>query len=175
MSAEVNFFELFQLPIQFQIDAKQLEAAYKDVQTRVHPDRFAVASDAERRVAMQWAATANEAFQTLKKPLSRAQYLLKLNGVDVGLESNTKMPMDFLMQQMEWRESLESAVAAKSMSDLDGLNDLVGQENRALILALQEALADQSSLANAAVIVRKLHFIQKLDEEISSSFDLLAE
>ncbi|MFX5957017.1 Fe-S protein assembly co-chaperone HscB, partial [Acinetobacter baumannii] len=75
-----------------------------------HPDRFAHAGDAERRVAMQWAAHANEAYRTLRQPLKRAIYLLSLRGIDIQAANNTAMAPDFLMQQMEWREALQDAI-----------------------------------------------------------------
>ncbi len=96
-----NHFDLFQMPARFAIDAAQLDAAYRELQGRVHPDKFAAASDAEKRVAMQWATRANEAYKTLKNPLHRAAYLCELHGVDLGIESNTTMPPAFLVQQME--------------------------------------------------------------------------
>ena len=99
-----NHFALFQLPLQFSIDMDSLNAAYREVQNRVHPDKFANATDAEKRVAMQWATLANEAYQTLKNPLKRAMYFCQLHGVDLQIETNTAMPRDFLIQQMEWRD-----------------------------------------------------------------------
>src|SRR3990172_4334329 len=98
-----NHFDLFQLPQHFTIDVGALDVAYHEVQNRVHPDKFVSATDAEKRVAMQWATRANEAYQTLKNPLKRAAYLCELHGIDLQTESNTSMPAAFLMQQMEWR------------------------------------------------------------------------
>ena len=96
-----NHFDLFALPAAFSVDLGALDAAYRDVQGQVHPDRFVNATDAEKRVAMQWATRANEAYQTLKNPQKRAQYLCELHGVDLKTESNTAMPAAFLMQQMD--------------------------------------------------------------------------
>jgi len=73
-----NHFELFHLPQRFAIDTSALEKAYREVQSRVHPDKFARATNAEKRVAMQWATRANEAYQTLKNPFKRAAYLCEL-------------------------------------------------------------------------------------------------
>ena len=73
-----NHFELFGLPARFEVDMGALDAAYREVQGRVHPDRFVNASDAEKRVAMQWATRANEAYQTLRNPMLRARYLCDL-------------------------------------------------------------------------------------------------
>ncbi len=100
-----NHFELFGLPVRFAVDSAALDAAFRDVQGKVHPDKFVNASDAEKRVAMQWATRANEAYQTLKNPQKRAGYLCELNGAPLQVESNTAMPLAFLMQQMEWREA----------------------------------------------------------------------
>ena len=61
-----DHFALFALPARFALDESALERAHKDVQSKVHPDRFAAGSAAERRVAMQWAARANEAYRTLE-------------------------------------------------------------------------------------------------------------
>src|SRR5260221_14673147 len=84
-----NYFELFGLPRRFAIDAAQLAAAYREIQSKVHPDRFASASDAERRRSMQWATFTNEAYRTLREPLGRARYIVNLNGVDTAEETNT--------------------------------------------------------------------------------------
>ena len=115
-----NHFELFGLPVAYAVDPAALERAYRDLQGRVHPDRFASASEAERRVAMQWATRANEAYRTLRNPIDRARYLLALKGFDTGEESNTSMPPDFLMQQMEWRESVEDGRARHDAAALEG-------------------------------------------------------
>jgi molecular chaperone HscB len=117
-----------------------LDAAYREVQGRVHPDRFVNATDAEKRVAMQWATRANEAYQTLKNPQKRAQYLCELNGVDLQTESNTAMPMAFLMQQMEWREELGDARAAKDADALDALDKQVRMERKAMLAEVGKQL-----------------------------------
>lgn len=113
-----NHFELFQLPARFDVDMALLDAAYREVQGRVHPDRFVNASDAEKRVAMQWATRANEAYQTLKNPMQRARYLCELHGVDLQTESNTAMPMDFLMEQMKLLDAGDYPQAAQGVRAL---------------------------------------------------------
>ncbi|MEW6688871.1 MAG: Fe-S protein assembly co-chaperone HscB, partial [Pseudomonadota bacterium] len=89
-----NFFELFGFAPAYALDLEKLDSAYREVQARIHPDRFAHAGDAERRASMQWTTRVNEAYRTLKSPLLRARYLLELNGVDAGLETDTAMPKD---------------------------------------------------------------------------------
>ena len=169
-----NHFELFNLPQQFAVDAEVLDSAYRDVQGRVHPDKFVNATDAEKRVAMQWATRANEAYQTLKNPQKRAQYLCELNGVDLQTESNTAMPMAFLMQQMEWREELGDARAAKDSDALEALDKQLRSERKARLAEIEQQI-DAGDFHAAAQNVRALMFLEKFKEEIEHSFTAIED
>ena len=116
METTQNFFELFGLPVSFEVDIQQLSERYRDLQRAVHPDKFANASDRERRLAVEKAAQINEAFQTLKSPMNRARYMLEIRGVDFDNERDTHLDPMFLMEQMELREALgEERVVAYDM------------------------------------------------------------
>ncbi|RZT09425.1 molecular chaperone HscB [Duganella sp. CF402] len=167
-----NHFELFNLPKQFAVDAAALDSAYRDVQSRVHPDKFVSATDAEKRVAMQWATRANEAYQTLKNPQKRAQYLCELNGVDLQTESNTAMPMAFLMQQMEWREELGDARAAKDSDALEALDDQLRKARKQQLAQIEQQI-DASDFHAAAQGVRALMFLEKFGEEVRFAFEAI--
>jgi len=169
-----NHFELFHLPQQFSIDLDALNAAYHEVQGKVHPDKFVNGGDAEKRVAMQWATRANEAFETLKTPLKRATYLCELNGVDLEIESNTSMPRDFLMQQMEWREGLDDAKAAKDVTALEKLDMELKAVRKDKLLQIG-GLLDSKDFATVAQPVRQLMFLEKFGEEVSRAFDRLTD
>ena len=164
-----NHFELFGLPARFDVPLDQVDVSYRNIQNEVHPDRFAHASEAERRVSMQWATRVNEAYQILKSPLQRATYLLELRGKDVGAESNTAMPADFLMAQMEWREAVEEAA---NDGDVDALDELLrklrGEMNgyyRELGRLIDAANDDDSAVKT----VRKLMFLERLQSEIGDA------
>ncbi len=161
-----NHFELFQLPVGFALDLQALERAYRDVQREVHPDRVMQGTDSEKRIAAQWATQANEAYRTLKSPLNRGRYLLKLRGVDTQEESNTAMPVEFLMQQMEWREAVVDARRAEDAAALDKLAAVKLTDERSLFALLAQQLADANSYTDARETVRKLRFLEKLGEEI---------
>ncbi|GAB3553526.1 Fe-S protein assembly co-chaperone HscB [Noviherbaspirillum agri] len=167
-----NHFELFHLPERFSVDITALEQAYREVQNRVHPDKFSNATDTEKRVAMQWATRANEAYQTLKNPFKRAAYLCELNGVDLQTESNTAMPRDFLMHQMEWREALEDAKAGRDIDALEKLDAELGETRKAKIAWIGELL-DSHNYEEAAQGVRQLMFLEKFGEEVHSVFEKL--
>ena len=167
-----NHFDLFQMPPTFAIDAAQLDAAYRELQGRVHPDKFVAASDAEKRVAMQWATRANEAYKTLKNPLRRAAYLCELHGVDLGIESNTAMPPAFLMQQMEWRESLDEARSERDTARLEALEKALNEARHQAIARLGELL-EQLQFSEAGEQVRELMFVEKFGDEVASTFEAL--
>ena len=167
-----NHFELFHLPLQYGLDSAALDAAYREVQSRVHPDKFVNASNAEKRVAMQWATRANDAYQTLRNPQKRAQYLCELNGVDLQTESNTAMPAAFLMQQMEWREELGDARAGKDAGALDALDAQVRAERKQMLVTVGQQL-DAGDYAAAAQGVRSLMFLDKFGDEVQYAFEAI--
>jgi molecular chaperone HscB len=163
-----NHFELFGLSPAFAVESEALERSYREIQSKVHPDRFAHAGDAERRASLQWTTRVNEAFQVLKNPVLRAKHLLELHGIDVAFETNTAMPSDFLMQQMELREALEDA---KNAAALDELRKNLVTEKRAMEKAIAEAIDGRKDYAGAAGLVRKLQFLDRLDEEIDAAYE----
>jgi molecular chaperone HscB len=166
-----DHFELFGLPPRFAIDPEALERAYRDVQARVHPDRFAAGTAAERRVAMQWATRANEAYTTLRSPQKRAAYLVERAGVPIEAETNTAMAPAFLMQQMEWREALDEAGGdAVALGELRATMD---EERRRLLAALGQAIDETHDYAQAASLVRQLMFVDRFASEIGVADEAL--
>lgn len=170
-----NHFDLFNLPVQFAIDLDTLDQHYRKIQSEVHPDRFVASTPAERLHSMQLATQANEAYQTLKNPTARARYLLRINEVDTQEESNTAMPPDFLMLQMEWREAIEEAEDAKDIKALDQLLRQMHHESKALYDALHVALDEKKQHHEAAEIVRKLSFIDKMRHDIEHTITKLED
>ena len=174
---EINFnsdhFALFGLKPAFRIDSLSLDKRFREIQARVHPDRFAHAGEPERRVSLQWATRVNEAYQTLKNPLARAQYLLELTGRRADTESNTSMPPEFLMEQMEWREAVAEAREAQEYGELEQLHHRVRQRMNKRYEQLAELLDDQHDYALAADRVRRLMFLEKLLAEIDDGMAAL--
>ncbi|MET0048336.1 MAG: co-chaperone HscB [Sedimenticola sp.] len=166
-----NYFELFGLSAGYIIDTEQLAGRYRELQRVVHPDRYASASEQERRLSMQGATRINEAFDTLKDPILRARYLLSLNGIDVDAQKETTQDTAFLMEQLELREQLEEAKQAEDpyevITDLMNginrkINTLVGQ------MAVQFEAATPDQLEQAREILRKMQFLQKLRYDAES-------
>ena len=161
-----NYFELLGVPQKFAIDSNVLEQNYRRLQSEEQPDRVVAAPSSERLHSMQLATEANEAYRTLKNPTVRARYLLQLQGMDVNEESNTVMPAEFLMLQMEWRESIEDAKAGHDVAALEKLLKKALQEARSLQDSLGSMLDKDAGLKEAAETVRKLSFIDKICSDI---------
>tara|TARA_R110002124_G_scaffold207250_1_gene373761 strand:+ start:5966 stop:6517 length:552 start_codon:yes stop_codon:yes gene_type:complete len=165
----VNYFQLFGLEIQFTIDLTRLSTLYQTLQKKVHPDRFAHASSQEQMLAVKKSTLINDAYQTLKNPLKRAQYLLELRGVDMPSEQASFGDISFLMRQMELREMLAEVKDADDIeSAVFEVSEVFEAEFQQLFSQLQTQLADNTSESNnlACDNLRKLKFYQKLHVEL---------
>ena len=171
----MNYFELFHLAPSFALDTDQLAVQYRQLQQQYHPDRYATASEAERLQALQQASDVNAAYQTLKDPLSRAEYLLMLQGLDIRGEQQTLQDPEFLMQQLSWREELEALrEAADPEAQIPVFEQRISSEYNRLMQQLQQAL-EEVALPLAADAIRKLKFVRKLRDELSRLEDSLMD
>ncbi|CAK1695063.1 (Fe-S) cluster biosynthesis co-chaperone HscB [Vibrio crassostreae] len=169
----MNHFELFGLPLQFQLDGSLLSSQFRDLQRQFHPDKFATASERDRLLAVQKAAQINDAYQVLKNPISRAEYLLVQHGEDIRGEQQTMQDPMFLMEQMELREELEHITDSSDPEDaLFAFEGKVSKMYKQQLSAIQQEL-DSEAWLEAADRVRKLKFIAKLKNEIELVEDRL--
>jgi len=163
-----NYFQLFELPVQFEISQDHLDTRFRSLQRFLHPDKFASAADAERRWSMQAASFVNEAYQTLSKPLKRASYLLSLNGISLDEETDTQMSPMFLMEQMELREALGDAPAASDpYAALEKISSQLSSGRRESADVFASAAAQEDWVA-ARTAVRQWQFLEKLVSEIQT-------
>ena len=163
-----NFFELFGLPVGFLVDGQELAVRYRELQKVVHPDRFAAAGEQSQRLSLQSATLVNEAYETLKDPLKRAQYLLTLKGVEIDPQKHTLNDPGFLMQQLELREALDGVRSAEDpQARLDSLlRDIGGMiQSQVAQLAVQFEESGSEQLAAAAQTIQKMQFLHKLHIE----------
>ncbi|WP_145491836.1 co-chaperone HscB [Yersinia aleksiciae] len=162
----MDYFTLFGLPPRYQVDGNQLTTRYQELQRQFHPDRFANQPERERLASLQQAATINDAYQTLKHPLKRAEYMLSLQGFDLGNEQHTMRDTEFLMEQLELREELD---AIERQPDAEAR--LVAFSRRLALMTqtrsqqMVEQL-DQQLWESAADRVRKLRFLDKLQQQV---------
>jgi molecular chaperone HscB len=167
-SRSEDHFELLGVPRRFEIDPEQLEREYLSRAAAVHPDRVATGTSTQRREAMERSSEVNEAYRTLRDPVRRAEYLVKLGGIDLdssdAIGGAPKMDQAFLIDMIERRERLEHA---RDQGALDELRATVEDE---LDDVLDDAVASLHSgdLRGAAekLVVRR--YLQRLVDEIDS-------
>jgi molecular chaperone HscB len=173
MNLQANDFELFGLVAQFAQDLGEIDARWKDLQRQAHPDKFAAEGPAAQRVAAQYSARINEARERLRNPLKRAAYLCELRGAPIAAESNTAMPAEFLMQQMEWREALAEA---QNTANLDQIGTEQTSYKHSLLSKLEQLLAEMASreqAKEAATLVRAWMFVEKFESELELAYERL--
>jgi molecular chaperone HscB len=172
LSLQDDDFRLFGVAPRFAQDRAAIDDRWKQLQREAHPDRVSAQGAASQRVAMQWSVRINEAYRRLKDPLARAAYLCELRGAPIEAENNTAMPADFLMEQMEWRESLDDADGEAALDRLQARLDAARQERLA---AIASALDEQGDAVAAAQHVRALMFIERFAHDVEARFDQLGQ
>ncbi len=161
---QVDYFAIFGLQPSFELDTQALAATYRELAKDMHPDRFTNASAAQQRQAVEQAAQLNDAFQTLKLPTQRALYLLRQQA-DLP-EETTIEDGEFLFQQMEWREQLETL---QEQADIDALAPFVRELKQArneIDTAFSSCLNDPQQRENAERLARRMQFLDKMFYEV---------
>ena len=162
-----QYFNLFQLEPSFNIDTETLEQTSRALAARFHPDKFASASAFEQKQAVMMSSTINDAYRTLKSPIDRAAYLLKSQNIDADAPEHTSFSPEFLMQQMEWRETLMDAQMEQNHDAIRALDQEIQEVQSSLYQDLQQAF-EQQDYESAAQWVRHGRFLNKLRKEIAS-------
>jgi molecular chaperone HscB len=161
-----SYFDLFEQPLRFEIDLKQMHENQQNLQTKFHPDRFVNASAEEKRLSVQQASWVNEAYQTLVNPVKRAHYMLEVSGQDMKNESETTSDVAFLMEQIALREQMEEV--RDKQEPLEECDILV----KHLKLRSKEMSDDFTSsfelgdFETAKLVSRKMQFVQRLSDQV---------
>lgn len=166
LNIQADDFTLFGLAPRFCQERSAIDAAWKQLQAQAHPDKFASQGASAQRLAMQWSVRINEAYQRLKNPIQRAAYLCALQGQAINAHSNTAMPSDFLMQQMEWREALEDARGPQA---LEALLDEAAHWQKTALARCATLLDEAHDYAAAAQTVRQLLFVEKFIADVENA------
>ncbi len=146
-----------------QIDTTVLDAHFRSLQQRFHPDNFATAAAAEKQLSVLLSSRLNDAYAILKKPLKRAAYMVSLMGKDVYSEKDSIVSPEFLEQQIEWREALETVLTADEKMALR--NDV--EQHHTQIMVESTMAIDKKEIEAAYQSVRQWIYIDKILSEIN--------
>lgn len=170
----MDYFTLFGLTPGYVVDTQQLAARYQELQRQFHPDKYASRPQAEQLLAVNQSATINQAWQTLRHPLLRAEYLLLLNGFDLANEQHTVRDTAFLMEQLELREELDSIEQSADITALEAFASNVTKMIQSRSARMVQEL-DSLQWEQAADTVRKLRFLDKLQHHIEQLEEKLSD
>ena len=155
--------------MQFNIDLDRLQKSYRIIQAEIHPDKFVSGSQIEKNQSLIKSTEVNDAYQTLKNPIKRARYLIKINLNSE--ENNSTLPPSFLMQQMEWEEHLESI--SKQKVELEKFSHLINSKYQKNIIALEKVCDKDNNWNGAMEILNELQFVEKLNYKIIQQINLI--
>lgn len=163
-----NYFELFNLPIQFNINTKELKKIFLTLQKQYHPDNAVNLSEAEQQGFLACSSFINTAYNTLLSDKERAIYLLARYGVVVDLVYDTQFSHDFLFEQIELRERIGDA-----NSDADALEEILDEVRlqQKTISAKLEQLFDNKDYNEIKEAIKKLAFYDKLAQLIKDQLN----
>lgn len=163
-------FTILGVPERFELAEEVLAERWQALLLQTHPDQFSAQGPAAQRVATQWSIRINEAYQRLKNPVTRATLLCEQAGVPINAETNTAMPTDFLMQQIEWREALDEA---QNQPAAQAVLTTVQQESKKRLSALAWLIDEKGDFEAAAQQVRSLMFIERFQRSVRERLQCL--
>jgi molecular chaperone HscB len=165
----MDYFAIFSLPPHLTIDTATLEKSFYALSRRLHPDRFASRGPAEQEAALAESSRLNDAYRTLKNPITRTEYLLELEGIQLEEQSSAAtaaarttgtakkqvVPEDLLEEAFELNMQLEEMRMAKKMGGAGGSSEAADPQLRA---DLQRAKVDfDAKLAATDADLATLH------------------
>lgn len=174
-----DYFELFSLSLQYDIDVVELKNRYRTLQLKFHPDQYSAGASSEKMAAVKMSSLLNDAFEVLSHPVKRAQYILEKSGVD--LQKDRVIDAAILMEQMELREQLETI---SNIVDEDIKQAQLEALHESLTMMLKNCdkqfselartnLEDSKVLQYLKQLLSKMLFLNKLMLELNRSIEAL--
>ena len=165
---QADAFALLGLTPAFEVDVTALEKAFFERSKELHPDRFATAPAAERVVALSRSRALNDAYQILKKPIDRAEYLLAQSGITIG--DNERLDPAALMPILDERELLAEAIHAKNVPEIERMQTAMNAQRDSELELVRHGFA-QSDLAAVKRSLILLRYVERYLEACDAALD----
>ncbi|MBN3860492.1 Fe-S protein assembly co-chaperone HscB [Neisseriaceae bacterium PsAf] len=154
----MNYFEILKFPIDYDLSLDYLESQFQKLATLYHPDRVASLSAFEKKQYMQMFTTLNDAYQTLKNPISRAEYILSLNNIEYDSEKTFQYDPELLESQMLFREKIDDA---QNLADLVPIVEEIETNLSSLFVDIASSISSKS-WDKVTALIDKAKFFDKL-------------
>ena len=161
--AGVDHFVRLGMAVDFDVDISALDGIYFGLQRTLHPDRFATSTAKEKAYSQAQATAINDAYETIKDPLKRADYIINIKGVNVMPDGcNLVNDPSILMEAMEVREKL---AAAENISDVDAVANQAREEMKDIVAGISLAFRGDD-IEGACQLTTRLKYLTKLLDEV---------
>jgi len=169
-----DYYELFGIPRSLNISLDDLQKRFYDLSRQLHPDRFMRKSEAERERALDMSSALNDANRTLKDPIKRAQYLLKLEGFDIGEQGGKDVPPELLEEVFDLNMALEEMrggddSARPQLEEAEtNFSRMMGDVDRQLqaLFEKYDSAPKRETLAEIRGVLNRRKYIQNLLNEV---------
>src|SRR4051812_39116195 len=165
-------FETLGVEARFELDLRALEQRHRDLSRALHPDRYAGAPAAERRLSLGRAIDVNEAFRALRDPIRRAEALMRRAGVIVGETAEPPAAPSLLMEMMEAREELAEAAREKDLARVALLGKAMSARKDTVLARLGRDLdagsQDPKKLSLVLPALGELRYVRRFLDEVSA-------
>jgi molecular chaperone HscB len=173
MQPPSNYFDFFGIPHKLNLDSKDLESRFYALSKQWHPDRFARASADQRRISEDATATLNDGYRTLKEPVSRAEYLLKEHGFDIGEQKSGNVPPELLEEVFELNMALEEVEESRPQLEeaRQKFLEMREQIDRELFsqFAVYDEAQDRATLETIRGILNRRKYIRNLVNQVDKA------
>ena len=172
-----DYYELFGIPRGLSLSLDDLQKRFYELSRQLHPDRFMQKPEAERQRALDMSSALNDAYRTLKDPIKRAQYLLALEGFDVGEQRSKDVPPELLEEVFELNMALEEMrggddsarpqleQAEKNFGEMLAASD----RELAVLFSKYDASGSRDVLAEIRNVLNRRKYIQNLVSEVEKT------
>lgn len=167
-----DYFALFKIAPSFGLDESLVRAKYLDLQKVFHPDKFANANNEVKLLINQLSAHINNGYKSLLDPLLRGILLLHYHGIEFDLVTDTVLPNDFLFQQMEFHDNIDTAKAAKDIYKLESINRELGNLQNNLAKKLNDLFLQEDYL-QAKQLVKQFAFYTRLKHKVTEAVETI--
>ena len=174
ISDDIDHFEVMGMPHCFEIDSEELENLYQRLTLEMHPDFFGASSEEQKRLSEKSSVMLNAAYSTLRKPASRAGYLLSLFAKGKNLQTD-KLPEGFLQDMFIFQESLDEILESGDQSALCKMNkdlqeryNLIESNYASLFKTLETSPENTEILQQLQTQLNTERYLRRLLDRINS-------
>jgi len=169
----MNYFEFYEIPVSFNVDASKLKRTFYQNSKKYHPDFYTLESDEKQAEILELSTLNNEAYQTLNDFDKRMKYVLELKGV-LGEEGQNSIPQDFLMEMMEINEGLmelefdyDDATFQSTKKSVEQLDNQIFSEVKEIIDNYDDATATEEDLKKIKLFFQKKRYLLRIFKNLS--------